>query len=144
MDLPLYIIVSRTSLSDIGSAAYQLFDHAVVLDKPVRQSGQDSDQVLFRDILLRLRNGQTTETDWMHLMERIASKVHDLTPFQSALHLHPTTENTTCPNYMPVVNLWPPSELSTLVPMLPKHHLMVQEDCTPSSASPKEKGHAHI
>ena len=69
MDLPLYTTVSRSSLSDIGSTAYQLFNCAVVLDQPMRQSGQDPDQVLFGDILLRLRNGLTTETDWRHLMQ---------------------------------------------------------------------------
>ena len=84
--------VSRTSLSDLGSTAYQLFDRAVVLDQPMRQSGQEADQILFRDILLRLRNGQTIEADWRHLMERTPSKVDNLISFQSALHLHPTTE----------------------------------------------------
>lgn len=91
MDLPLYT-VSRSSLSDIGSTAYKFFNHDIVLDQPMRQSGQDPDQVLFRDILLRLRNGQTTEGDWRCLMDRLPSKVQDLTPFHSALHLRPTTE----------------------------------------------------
>ena len=81
MDLPLYTTVSRSSLSDIGSTAYQLFNCAVVLDQPMHQSGQDPDQVLFRDILLRLRNGLTTETDWRHLMQRIPSKVQNHAPF---------------------------------------------------------------
>ena len=31
MDLPLYTTLSRFPLSDQGSAAYQLFDHAIVL-----------------------------------------------------------------------------------------------------------------
>ena len=92
MDLPLYTTVSRSSLSDIGSTAYQLFNCAVVLDQPMHQSGQDPDQVLFRDILLRLRNGLTTETDWRHLMQRIPSKVQNHAPFQFALQLHPTTD----------------------------------------------------
>ena len=54
MDLPLYTTVPRSPLSDQGSAAYQLFDRAVVLQQVMRQSEQDPDQVLFRDILLRL------------------------------------------------------------------------------------------
>ncbi len=33
MDLPLYTTMSRTALSDLGSTAYQVFDHAVVLDQ---------------------------------------------------------------------------------------------------------------
>jgi len=92
MDLPLYTTVSRNAMSDLGSTAYQMFDYAVVLDHPMRQSGQDPEQVLFRNILLRLRNGQTTTDDWEHLMKHTAAKVQDLTPFVNALHLHPTVE----------------------------------------------------
>ena len=44
MDLPLYTTVSRSPLSDQCSAAYQLFDRAIVLKQVIRQSGQDSDQ----------------------------------------------------------------------------------------------------
>ena len=49
LDLPLYTTVSRTELSDLGSANYHLFDRAVVLDRVMRQAGQDADQELFRD-----------------------------------------------------------------------------------------------
>ena len=36
MDIPLYTTTSRTALSDLGSAAYQLFDHAVILNHIMR------------------------------------------------------------------------------------------------------------
>ena len=50
-------------------------------------------QVLFRDILLRLRDvAQTTMADWNQLMTRIPAKVQDVSPFSSALHLIPTVE----------------------------------------------------
>lgn len=75
MDLPLYTTVSSTSLSDLGNSAYHLFDKAIVLERVMRQAGQDPSQVLFRDILLRLRNGQITESDWKHLMGRTPTKV---------------------------------------------------------------------
>ena len=92
MDLPLYTTVSRSPLSDQGSAAYQLFDRAVVLEQVMRQSGQDPDQVLFRDILLRLRNARVTISDWEQLMKQTPAQVSDLSPFTNALHLHPTIE----------------------------------------------------
>ena len=66
MDLPLYSTVSRSALSDLGSTAYQLFDHAVVLKQVMRQSGQTPAQVLFRQILLRLRDARLTYDDWQH------------------------------------------------------------------------------
>ena len=92
MDLPLYTTVSRSPLSDQGSAAYQLFNRAIVLQQVMRQSGQDADQVLFRDILLRLRDARLTVSDWEKLMKQTPAEVSDLAPFSNALHLHPTIE----------------------------------------------------
>jgi ATP-dependent DNA helicase PIF1 len=91
MDLPLYT-VSRTHLSDLGSTAYQMFNHAVVLEQVIRQSGQAPDQVLFRKILLNLRNGQITIEDWRYLMKQTPTQLQDLTLFRHVLHLHPTVE----------------------------------------------------
>ena len=92
MDLPLYTTVSRTALSDLGSSAYQLFDRSVVLDQVMRQSGEDNDQVVFRNILLHLRDGQVTQEDWQYLMNQTPAQVEDLQQFRTALHLYPTIE----------------------------------------------------
>ena len=92
MDLPLYTTVARSALSDLGSAAYQLFDRAVVLKQVMRQSGQSPTQVLFHDILLRLRDARLTENDWEQLMEQTPARVPNVAPFSTALHLHPTVE----------------------------------------------------
>ena len=92
MDLPLYSTESRSALSDLGSAAYQLFDHAVVLKQVMRQSGQTPAQVLFRQILLRLRDARLTYDDWQQLMKQTPARLLNLAPFTTALHLHPTIE----------------------------------------------------
>ena len=92
MDLPLYTTDSRSELSDQGRAAYQTFQQAVVLDQVIRQAGQDPEQVKFRDILLRLRDAKVTLSDWNHLMTRTPTRVQDLSPFSTALHLIPTVE----------------------------------------------------
>ena len=93
MDLPLYTTSTSSSLSDIGSSCFQSFDRAVILDQIMRQSGQDPSQVLFRDILLRLRNGEVTESDWKHLMTRTPAHVTDATSsFNTSLCLFPTVE----------------------------------------------------
>ena len=91
MDLPLYTTVSRTELSDLGSANYRMFDRAVVLDQVMRQAGEDADQKLFRDLLYRLRNGQSTLEDWGHLMRQTPAELGDVTAFEEALRLFPTT-----------------------------------------------------
>ena len=58
----------------------------------MRQSGQDSDQVLFRDILLRLRDAKLTISDWKQLIKQTPTEVTGLAPITNALHLHPTIE----------------------------------------------------
>ena len=93
MDLPLYTTVSRTELSDLGSADYHLFDKAIVLDQVMRQAGVDTEQQLFRDLLLRLRDGQTTVEDWKHLMKQTPAVVGATTPFAEALHLFATASD---------------------------------------------------
>ena len=92
MDLPLYTTSASSALSDLGSNAYQMFDKAITLDQIMRQAGQDPSPVLFRDILLRLRNGETTESDWKHLMTRTPVHITDTSEFDSALRLYPTVE----------------------------------------------------
>lgn len=66
MDLSLYTTVSRSALSDLGSSCYQVSDEAVVLNQVMCQSGQDHNQVLFRNILILFRNGQITEDIGQH------------------------------------------------------------------------------
>ena len=92
MDLPLYTTNTRSDLSDQGRAAYLQFDKAFTLTQIMRQAGEDPEQVRFREILLRLRNAEVTMEDWNCLMQQTPTSVADLTPFTSALHLHPTVE----------------------------------------------------
>ena len=93
MDLPLYTTVSRNELSDLGSSTYHFFDSVVVLNQVMRQSGESPEQILFRDILLRLRDGKTTVADWEHLMKQTPSQVEDMSAFDSAVHLFPTVDS---------------------------------------------------
>ncbi len=56
------------------------------------QSGDDDEQIRFRNILLRLRNAQLTTNDWQCLMSQTPARVTDASAFNTALHLHPTVE----------------------------------------------------
>ena len=71
---------------------FPTFDHAVILDQIMRQSGDDSSQSMFRDILLRLRNCEVTKEDWRILMTRTPAQVSDVSNFSSGVHLFPTIE----------------------------------------------------
>ena len=92
MDLPLYTASNSSTISDIGFSCYQTFDRAIILDQVIRQSGNDSSQVTFREILSRLRNCQVTESDWRYLMTRTPANVSNSCIFDNALHLFPTVD----------------------------------------------------
>ena len=132
MDLPLYTTVSRTAHSDLGSSAYQFFDRAVVLDQVMCQSGDD-DQVVFRNILLHLRDDQVTQED---LMKQTPAQVQDLEQFRNALHLYPTIEAVAEYNVTKLHANGQPIELKlfTQDQMHPRPHLMMQLDWNQSSA----------
>ena len=92
MDLALYTIDSRSELSNQGREAYRSFHQVIVLDQVMRQNGHDPQQVLFRDILMRLRDGKVSVDDWNCLMMQTPTNVQDITAFSTSLHLIPTVE----------------------------------------------------
>jgi len=51
----------------LGRLGYQTFHHAIFLDEVMRQS---PDQIIFRNLLLRVRDGESTERDWEILNQR--------------------------------------------------------------------------
>ena len=88
----MYTTSTSSPLLDIGSSSYRSFDKATVLDQIMRQSGDDPSHILFRNILLRLRNCEVTEADWRTLMTRTPAEVSDASTFDNAVHLFPTIE----------------------------------------------------
>ena len=44
IDLPMYTTVSKSELSDLGSANYHFFDHAIFLEQVMRKAGHQDDQ----------------------------------------------------------------------------------------------------
>ncbi|PKB92211.1 hypothetical protein RhiirA5_387844, partial [Rhizophagus irregularis] len=66
-DLPMYASTKRDELSDSGFAAYKQFKEAYKLNVVQRQLGNSKKQQDFRNILLRMRNGESTIDDWRTL-----------------------------------------------------------------------------
>lgn len=78
---------------DLGHNVYQTFTNAVVLTRVMRQNGQNREQVHFREILINLRNGTTSKSNWEMLTTRGMSRISNRQEFgDAALHLHPTIE----------------------------------------------------
>ena len=63
-DRPLYATDKPDS---DGHILYRQFDTVVILTEMVRQNGADLEQVVFRDLLLKLQDGESTEEDWQIL-----------------------------------------------------------------------------
>ena len=58
----------------------------------MRQGGQDPKQLAFRDLLLRLRDGNSTEADYQLLMSRTRERAENFHLFDEALRLFPKNE----------------------------------------------------
>lgn len=63
-----------------------------MLTQILQQDGQDGDQVRFQELLLHLRDGKVSDTEWELLMTHCLSRVDNLSIFKDALLLHPTVQ----------------------------------------------------
>ncbi|CAG8720815.1 17502_t:CDS:1 [Cetraspora pellucida] len=91
LDDPIYTsTLRRDSLSNNGIIAYKQFLEVYKLDVVQRQSGNSEDQCHFRNILLRLRDGESTMDDWKTLTTRLANSPGvDNSEFLDATHILP-------------------------------------------------------
>ena len=107
-DKPLYHSNPSSTIGEQGYCAYQMFVHVVILSVNQRVIGSNHNQILFRELLLRLRNGETTHDDWKQLLSRQPTKVSDIGQFQDAAHLYYPNEDVTAYNYDCVIKLKQP------------------------------------
>ena len=77
-DKPIYASPSKSSslFAQHGHSIYGLFETVVMLSENVRQAGNNPEAEQFRAILLRLRDGQSTQDDWMTLCQRTPRHVN--------------------------------------------------------------------
>ena len=83
-DRPLF---ASDGKSTHGYMMYLLFKTVIILEQIVRQHGQGLEIVQFRELLMQLRNGQSTETDWATVLQRTPSSVSNVSDFDNAVHL---------------------------------------------------------
>ena len=65
-----------------------MFDKVVKLTVNQRVQGMTSEQVNFRDLLLRLRKGESTVDDWKLLLTRQPSNIPNLCDFEDAIRCY--------------------------------------------------------
>jgi ATP-dependent DNA helicase PIF1 len=85
-DHPLYARPKSNQHCTDGYHVYLTFNTVVILDQVLRQGGMNPEDVQFRKLLLRLRNGCVNERDWELLKKRDPSKV-DCNDFEDAIRL---------------------------------------------------------
>jgi hypothetical protein len=82
-----------------------MFKKVVELTKNQRVTGLESSQQSFRDLLGRLRNGQSTIDDWKKILDRQPSKVKNLDNFNTATRLFYNNKDVASYNYKQLTKL---------------------------------------
>ena len=85
--MPLYAAPTKHSLSIHGYTIYHTFSTVVILDQLLRQRGTDPSTSEFRQLLLRLRDGNVTHEDWQTLLQRSPPHANNEIEFADAIHL---------------------------------------------------------
>ena len=104
-DKPLYHSKPCNELREQGYMAYQMFDKVLILDVNQRVKGSESNQIVFRELLSRLRNGESSHNDWELLLTRQSSRVENLNDFHTATRLYYSNEQVTKYNYDRMIQL---------------------------------------
>ena len=78
-DKPVYAFPSQSSslLAQHGHSIYGLFETVVMLSENIRQAGNNPEAEQFRAILIRLRDGETNQDEWMTLSEDTTARKHE-------------------------------------------------------------------
>ena len=82
----------RTALNAEGRRVFESFNQSVTLKTIFRQTGQDEEQVKFREALLRLRTYSTTHDDYTLFSTQFWNNLapDSRAEFDNVLHLLPT------------------------------------------------------
>src|ERR1700722_12200396 len=79
LDLPMYANnILHNTISNDGIAVYKQIREVYKLDIVQRQSGDSEEQREFRDILLRMREGNSSISDWQILSTRFEEKLNQI------------------------------------------------------------------
>lgn len=86
-------------IGEQGYLTYKMFDKVVKLTVNQRVQGSSHEQQQFRELLLRLRKGQSTTEDWQLLLTRQPSNVENIAEFDDATRLFYSNEEVSSYNH---------------------------------------------
>ena len=75
-DKPIYATSPSSILGQHGYSIYTLFETVVLLRQNIRQAGTNPQAEVFRELLMRMRDGQSTQCDWQKLCERTPQHIN--------------------------------------------------------------------
>ena len=107
-DKPLYHSIPTNSIGEQGHITYAMFDKVVKLDVNQRVQGNNPEQIQFRNLLLRLRKGESTVDDWKLLLTRQPANVDNLEEFNDATRLFYSNEEVANYNHEQLTKLKQP------------------------------------
>ncbi len=86
-DTPLFATPSNNPLALQGYTIYRTFSTVIVLTQIHRQAGSDPAIHEFRELLLRLRDGNVLHGDWQTLLQRSPTLADNQQDFDDAIRL---------------------------------------------------------
>ena len=86
-DWPLYAPPSSSELAVHGHTLYRMFTTVVILNQILCQNGNDSEDEVFRNLLMHFRNGEGSHSDWQLLMQRTLQHIQNIHEFDNAIRL---------------------------------------------------------
>ena len=107
-DKPLYHAIPSNSIGEQGHLTYMMFDNVVKLDVNQRVQGNDPEQTRFRELLLRLRKGESTVDDWKLLLTRQPTNIDNLSEFKDATRLFFSNDEVANYNHEQLIKLQEP------------------------------------
>ena len=93
----------------------KILDSAVKLDVNQRVQGNNPEQTQFRELLLRLRKGESTLDNWKLLLTRQPASVENLTEFNDATRLFYSKEEEPIAQTMQDILLLLPKRLALMI-----------------------------
>ncbi|XP_028394482.1 uncharacterized protein LOC114518676 [Dendronephthya gigantea] len=107
-DKALYHPKPSTAIADQGYQTYRTFEKVVKLTVNQRVQGASIEQRQFRDLLMRLRVGDSSSTDWEMLLTRQPANISDLTQFDDATRLFYSNDQVASYNHDQLIKLQQP------------------------------------
>ena len=104
-DKVLYHKKPNGEVGTMGFCMYKKFTTIIKLFVNERTKGNEIEQETFRNVLYRLRNGDSTDEDWELLLTRTPANITDIIDKKSFVKLSFSNEKVACDNYEALMSL---------------------------------------